>query len=159
MLSHELRSPLNPILGWAQLLRSHTLNEQQIAHGLEVIEHNANLQTQLIEDLLDVSRILRGKLSLNTTSVDLATVISAALETASLATNAKSIQLCSSLNPDTLRVSGDAVRPQHGADLDDTSLHCANLDIDSLQDASLKGASLSSTSFRNTNVRKSRFIQ
>ncbi|HEY9881779.1 MAG TPA: PAS domain S-box protein [Leptolyngbyaceae cyanobacterium] len=112
VLSHELRSPLNPILGWAKLLRSHTLNEQQIAHGLEVIERNANLQTQLIEDLLDVSRILRGKLSLNTTPVNLATVISAALETASLAADAKSIQLRSFLNPDTLRVSGDAVRLQ-----------------------------------------------
>ncbi|PSN78737.1 hypothetical protein C8B47_15330, partial [filamentous cyanobacterium CCP4] len=65
VVSHELRSPLNPILGWAQLLRQGQLNEQKTNHALEVIERNAQVQAQLINDLLDVSRILRGKLSLN----------------------------------------------------------------------------------------------
>lgn len=73
MLSHELRSPLNPILGWAKLLRTRKLDEQKTAHALETIERNANLQTQLIGDLLDVSRILQGKVSLNIAPVDLAT--------------------------------------------------------------------------------------
>uniref|UniRef100_A0ACD5GXG5 Histidine kinase dimerization/phospho-acceptor domain-containing protein n=1 Tax=Desertifilum tharense IPPAS B-1220 TaxID=1781255 RepID=A0ACD5GXG5_9CYAN len=64
VLSHELRTPLNPIVGWVRLLRTRKFNEAKIAQALETIERNALLQTQLIEDLLDVSRILRGKLVL-----------------------------------------------------------------------------------------------
>ncbi|HEY9738689.1 MAG TPA: PAS domain-containing protein, partial [Trichocoleus sp.] len=112
VLSHELRSPLNPILGWAKLLRSRTLDEQQIARGLEAIERNASLQTQLIEDLLDVSRILRGKLSVTIAPVDLAAAIANALETVRLAAEAKSIQIRSFLEPNALQVMGDAVRIQ-----------------------------------------------
>jgi PAS domain S-box-containing protein len=93
VLSHELRSPLNPILGWSQLLRSGKLNATKTAHALETIERNAKLQTQLIEDLLDVSRILQGKLSLNMAPVNLAVTIEAALETVRLAAQAKSIQV------------------------------------------------------------------
>ncbi len=65
IVSHELRSPLNPILGWSTLLRNRQLNEEKTIQAIEIIERNAKLQTQLIDDLLDVSRILRGKLSLN----------------------------------------------------------------------------------------------
>jgi signal transduction histidine kinase len=93
VLSHELRTPLNPILGWTQLLRSGKLNEKMTEQALSVIERNAKLQTQLIDDLLDVSSILRGKLNLNVDSVDLVSVIDAAMETLRLAAQAKSIDL------------------------------------------------------------------
>lgn len=84
VLSHELRSPLNPILGWVKLLRTRKLDEQKTAQALETIERNASLQTQLIGDLLDVSRILQGKLSLNIAPVDLAMTVRAAMETVQL---------------------------------------------------------------------------
>jgi PAS domain S-box-containing protein len=93
VLSHELRSPLNPILGWIGLLRNGRLNAAKTAYALETIERNARLQTQLIEDLLDISRILRGKLTFNRVPVNLAAIISAALETVQLAAEAKSIDL------------------------------------------------------------------
>jgi PAS domain S-box-containing protein len=112
VLSHELRSPLNPILGWAKLLRSRKLDEQKMAQALETIERNASLQTQLIGDLLDVSRILQGKLSLNIAPVDLATTIAAAMETVRLAADAKSIQIQTALNEGIGKVSGDSGRLQ-----------------------------------------------
>ncbi len=93
VLSHELRSPLNSILGWSKLLRSRKLDEATITRALETIERNATMQTQLIEDLLDVSRILQGKTSLNVCSVDLAWTIEAAIDTVRLSAQAKSIQL------------------------------------------------------------------
>jgi PAS domain S-box-containing protein len=93
ILSHELRSPLNAILGWAQLLRNRKFNEDQMAKGLETIERNARVQTQLIEDLLDISRIIRGKLQLNVRNCDLVPIILAAIETVSLAAQAKEIDL------------------------------------------------------------------
>ncbi|PSN15274.1 hypothetical protein C7293_07945 [filamentous cyanobacterium CCT1] len=112
VVSHELRSPLNPILGWSKLLRSRQLDEQKQAYALEVIERNAQIQAQLINDLLDVSRILRGKLSLNKTVVDLGLTIQAALETVQLAVEAKSIQICTEIDPAFRLVSGDADRLQ-----------------------------------------------
>ncbi|RCJ25784.1 hypothetical protein A6S26_15760 [Nostoc sp. ATCC 43529] len=93
VLSHELRTPLNPILGWAKLLRNSKLDGQKTAYALETIERNAQLQTQLIGDLLDVSRILQGKLSLDIAPVDLETIILAAIDTVHLAAQAKSINL------------------------------------------------------------------
>jgi PAS domain S-box-containing protein len=93
VLSHELRSPLNPILGWSRLLQLRKFNEATTDRALKTIERNAKLQTQLIEDLLDVSRILQGKLSLNICSIDLVTTIEAALETVRLAAETKSIDL------------------------------------------------------------------
>jgi signal transduction histidine kinase len=112
VLSHELRSPLNPILGWAKLLRTRKLDEQKTAQALETIERNASLQTQLIGDLLDVSRILQGKLSLNIAPVDLAMTVRAAMETVHLAAQAKSIQIHTTLNEATGKVSGDCARLQ-----------------------------------------------
>jgi PAS domain S-box-containing protein len=91
VLSHELRSPLNPILGWSRLLRSRALDAQTTERALETIERNAKLQAQLIEDLLDVSRILRGKLILNFVPVNLVPTIEAAMETMRLAAEAKAI--------------------------------------------------------------------
>ncbi|MBD1909936.1 MULTISPECIES: PAS domain-containing protein [unclassified Leptolyngbya] len=93
VLSHELRSPLNPILGWARLLQSGSLSAQKTQHALETIERNAKLQTQLIEDLLDVSRILRGKLVLSQAPVNLGMAVDSALETVRLAAEAKNIQV------------------------------------------------------------------
>lgn len=93
VLSHELRTPLNPIVGWSRLLRAKPPDPITLARGLETIERNAKIQTQLIEDLLDVSRILRGKFSLNAQPVNLVTVIESALETVRLSADAKSIQL------------------------------------------------------------------
>jgi signal transduction histidine kinase/ActR/RegA family two-component response regulator len=112
VLSHELRSPLNPILGWSKLLRTGRLDATKTAHALETIERNAKLQTQLIEDLLDVSRILQGKLGLNMASVNLAVTIEAALETVRLAAQAKSIQIQLRLDPTTGQVLGDSARLQ-----------------------------------------------
>jgi signal transduction histidine kinase/CheY-like chemotaxis protein len=93
VLSHELRSPLNPILGWSRLMRNRKLNDSTTAIALETIERNAKLQTQLIEDLLDVSRILQGKMSLNTSPVNLAATVDAAVETVRLAAEAKRLDL------------------------------------------------------------------
>ncbi|MDZ8187819.1 MAG: response regulator [Nostoc sp. ChiSLP02] len=112
VLSHEIRTPLNPILGWAKLLRTNKLNPQKTALALETIERNAKLQTRLIEDLLDISRILRGKLSLNICPVDLATIIRAAMETVRLSAEAKLIQISSNLDPSVGQVFGDAGRLQ-----------------------------------------------
>ncbi|MEC4817731.1 MAG: ATP-binding protein [Scytonema sp. PMC 1069.18] len=112
VLSHELRSPLNPILGWAKLLRSRKFDDKATDRALETIERNAKLQAQLIEDLLDVSRILRGKMVLNVCPVNLGTSIEAAIETVRLAAEAKGIQIQTVLNPNVGMVSGDPNRLQ-----------------------------------------------
>ena len=93
MLSHELRSPLNPILGWSKLLQSKPFDPATVQQALSTIERNAKVQTKLIDDLLDVARILGGKLKLEETAVNLATVIEAALEVVKTAAIAKSIEL------------------------------------------------------------------
>jgi PAS domain S-box-containing protein len=112
VLSHELRSPLNPILGWARILQTSQQDEAKTQYALETIERNAKLQAQLIEDLLDVSRILQGKLSLNTSPISLAFTIKAALETVRLASEAKSIQLQTVFEPNVGQVLGDSSRLQ-----------------------------------------------
>ncbi|PSR18510.1 PAS domain S-box protein [filamentous cyanobacterium CCP3] len=112
VVSHELRSPLNPILGWATLLQSGNLSEAKTKQALAVIERNAKLQTELIDDLLDVSRMLRGKLEINATTVNLAATIRAAIETVRLAAEAKSIQVDVHLDDQIGLVSGDATRLQ-----------------------------------------------
>lgn len=112
VLSHELRSPLNPILGWTRLLQTRKFDELATKRALETIERNAKLQTQLIEDLLDVSRILRGKMILNVVPVDLITVIEAALETVRLSAEAKGIQIHKVLKPEVGLISGDSSRLQ-----------------------------------------------
>ncbi|MEA5504489.1 PAS domain S-box protein [Halotia wernerae UHCC 0503] len=112
VLSHELRTPLNPILGWAKLLRTRQFDEATKIRALETIERNAKLQTQLIEDLLDVSRILQGKLKLNVSTMDLRTTITAALETVRLAAEAKSIEIQTVFSADMVQVMGDSDRLQ-----------------------------------------------
>ena len=112
VLSHELRSPLNPILGWAKLLRTRRLDPQKTEQALETIERNAKLQAQLVEDLLDISRILQGKLRLTIASVYLEPVIEAAIETVRLAAAAKSIQIETLFEAEGLTIVGDANRLQ-----------------------------------------------
>lgn len=112
VLSHELRSPLNPILGWAKLLQTREFNPTVLKKAVETIERNARLQAQLIEDLLDVSRILQGKISFNTVPVNLVTVIEAAMETVRLAAEAKMIDIQTTLDTAVGQVLGDPGRLQ-----------------------------------------------
>ena len=112
VLSHELRSPLNPILGWSRLLQNRKLDEAKTAQALATIERNAILQSKLIEDLLDVSRILQGKLSLTVSPVNLGSTIRGAIEIVRLAAEAKSIEIEAYLDPNVSFVLGDATRLQ-----------------------------------------------
>lgn len=112
IVSHELRTPLNPILGWSKLLCHGKVNATTTKAALETIERNARLQAQLIDDLLDVSRILRGKLNLTWQSIDLSFVVHAALETVRLAADAKSLTLQLHLEEPLAPVRGDATRLQ-----------------------------------------------
>ncbi|MEG4033558.1 chemotaxis protein CheB [Microcoleus sp. S36b_A4] len=109
-LSHELRNPLTPILGWSQILRSGKLKEPAVTKALEVIERSARAQSQLIEDILDISRITSGKLQLCICPIDLRLVVQAALEGVQLSAEAKNIQIVSQLIPTT--VLGDINRLQ-----------------------------------------------
>uniref|UniRef100_UPI0030D95342 hybrid sensor histidine kinase/response regulator n=1 Tax=Aetokthonos hydrillicola TaxID=1550245 RepID=UPI0030D95342 len=111
VLSHELRSPLNPILGWTKLLQKGRYDQAQQKQALETIERNAKLQIKLIDDLLDVAKILRGKLPLKPVPVNLLAIIEAALETVQAAAIAKSIVIEKVLlNP--VQVAGDGDRLQ-----------------------------------------------
>ena len=111
-LSHELRSPLNAMLGWLTLLRTRKFDEAAKTRALETIERNARTQAQLVEDILDVSRIIRGQLRLNVRPVTLVPVIESALDTVRPAADAKSIRLQSVLDPAAGPVSGDSDRLQ-----------------------------------------------
>lgn len=111
VLSHELRTPLNPILGWVKLLQRGKLDALKAAEALVIIERNAKLQLELIEDLLDVSRILQGKVNLNVTPVDLEATVLAAIETVRLAAEAKEIEIVTTFVP-VGQVTGDVSRLQ-----------------------------------------------
>ena len=113
-LSHELRTPLNAILGWATMLRSGRLSEQQRSRALDVIARSARTQADLIEDLLDVSRIVSGKMSVDMRQVHLAGPIGAAVETVRPAAEAKGIKLETRLDTDP-PVLGDPDRLQQVA--------------------------------------------
>ncbi len=112
VLSHELRSPLNAMLGWLTLLRTRKFDEAATARALETVERNARAQAQLVEDLLDVSRIIQGKLRLNVRAVDLLSVIEAAIDTVRPAALAKNIELQPVLDPAAGPVFGDSDRLQ-----------------------------------------------
>ncbi|NMG22903.1 PAS domain S-box protein, partial [Brasilonema bromeliae] len=112
VLSHELRSPLNAMLGWLTIMRTENLDEATTARALETIERNARAQAQLVEDLLDVSRIIQGKLRLNVRTVDLLPAIEAAIDTVNPAALAKNIRLQPVLDPDAGPVFGDSDRLQ-----------------------------------------------
>lgn len=111
-ISHELRTPLNAILGWSQVLRSGHPRGADLQQGLEVIERNARVQTQIIEDLLDMSRIISGKIRLDVQRVDLLPVIENALETVRPAADARGVRLQPTLDPQAGPVSGDPSRLQ-----------------------------------------------
>src|SRR6266446_2427342 len=111
-LSHELRTPLTSMLGWANILRGTSLDVALLDKGLEAIERNARVQTQLIDDLLDVSRIVSGKLHLDVRPVDLSSVIEAAITVVRPAADAKSIQLVPMYEPAIGVISGDSARLQ-----------------------------------------------
>jgi diguanylate cyclase (GGDEF)-like protein/PAS domain S-box-containing protein len=110
--SHELRSPLSVILGWAQLARSRKLNEATTSRALEIIERNARLQSQQIDHLLDLSRLLRGKVRLNVGRVHLPSVIESTIETLRLAADAKNIRVETAFDPAASYILGDAERLQ-----------------------------------------------
>jgi signal transduction histidine kinase/ActR/RegA family two-component response regulator len=114
-LSHELRTPLNAMLGWVQMLRSGRLDEHTTNRALEIIERNTKAQAQLIEDLLDVSRIITGKLRIEVRQLDLVPVVGAALDTVRPAAAAKQIELVARLDPAAGPVSGDPDRLQQVA--------------------------------------------
>ncbi|WP_373527668.1 ATP-binding protein [Nostoc sp.] len=112
IVSHELRTPMTAIIGWAGMLQTGALDEAKVTLALEIIERNANLQMQLIEDLLDISRIVRGELSLSIDLVDLVKVITAAIEVVQSLADAKSIQIETILDTSIEKISGDSDRLQ-----------------------------------------------
>ncbi len=112
ILSHELRTPLNAILGWSEILRTGEPNREEVIEGVEVIERNARAQARLVEDVLEVSRIVCGKIRLNLGQVDLAAVIEAALASAHPAAAAKGIALRPLVEPLPSLSPGDADRLQ-----------------------------------------------
>jgi PAS domain S-box-containing protein len=112
IVSHELRSPLNAILGWARLLRTRKMNPEKVEQALATIERNAQAQTQLIEDLLDISRIIRGAIRIYPRPVNLMTVLQAAIDTTRPAAETKSIQLKTEFETTVGMVSGDPERLQ-----------------------------------------------
>ncbi|MEH1962266.1 MAG: ATP-binding protein [Nostoc sp.] len=111
-LSHELRTPLNAIMGWTQLLRSRKLDETTTGRALETIERNTKSLTQLIEDILDVSRIIRGTLHLNIHQVKLVPLVEAAIDTVRPAAQAKEISIKCRFKPEVGVIVGDANRLQ-----------------------------------------------
>ena len=111
-LSHELRTPLNAILGYARMLRSGVLKEDRHAQALETVERNATSLTQMVEDVLDVSRIAAGKIRLHIQPVDLGSVLRDAMATVTPAADAKGVRLDSILDPQVGPVSGDPDRLQ-----------------------------------------------
>jgi PAS domain S-box-containing protein len=110
-LSHELRTPMNAILGWTQLLRIHC-GPEDLKNGLETIERNARTQTHLIDDLLDVSRIISGKMRLDVQRVDLPSVVSDAIASVQPAADAKGVRLYKVIDPQAAPINGDANRLQ-----------------------------------------------
>ena len=111
-LSHELRTPLNAVLGYTQMLRGGVIEADRVPAVLETIERNARLQRQLVEDVLDVSRIITGKLRLDVQPVDVARVVGDAIDTVTPAANAKGVRLQTMLDRSGVEVAGDAQRLQ-----------------------------------------------
>jgi len=111
-VSHELRAPLNAMLGWAQILRSTRVDDKTLAHAIEIIERSARTQSRLIEDLLDTARIVSGKLRLDIQPVDLASLIENAVEVLRPASEAKRIDIRLELNAGREVITGDPDRLQ-----------------------------------------------
>ena len=111
-LSHEVRTPLNAMLGWATILRKRPCTEAEIREGIEVIERNCRAQAQLMDDALEMSRVISGKLRLDVKLCDLTSVIYAALDVVRAAADAKKIDLRAAINPDVSATYCDDVRMQ-----------------------------------------------
>jgi PAS domain S-box-containing protein len=111
-LSHELRTPLNAVIGWSRMLKSGRLDQESATHAIDVIERNAWAQKQIIEDILDVSRVITGKLQLHLGPVDLVTVVKAALDAVRPAFDAKEIKIETHYQEGLKIVAGDADRLQ-----------------------------------------------
>ncbi|HEY6138121.1 MAG TPA: PAS domain-containing sensor histidine kinase [Thermoanaerobaculia bacterium] len=111
-VSHELRTPLVAIVGWSQMLRGNHVDPANARHALEVIERSAKVQAQLIEDLLDISRIISGKLRLDVQPIDPARPIEAAIDVVRPAASAKKIELRAALDPDAGQIRADPDRLQ-----------------------------------------------
>jgi signal transduction histidine kinase len=111
-VSHELRTPLVAIVGWSQMLRGNHVDPAEAEHALEVIARSAKLQAQLIDDLLDISRIISGKLRLHVVPIDPAAAVAEAIEVVRPAAAAKNIDLQFSLDPDVGQIMADADRLQ-----------------------------------------------
>lgn len=111
-VSHELRTPLNAILGWSSMLRGGRLKPEDAQRAVETVERSARSQSQLIDDLLDISRIITGKLRLEISSVELTDVINAAIDSVRPAAEAKEIRLQTILDSETGKISGDVSRLQ-----------------------------------------------
>src|SRR5689334_25391534 len=111
-LSHELRTPQTPVVGWIKLLRSGTLDEKSVSQALDAIERNAWLQSRLIDDLLDTSRIANGKLHFEPKAIDLDTAVKAAVDTVRTSAAARNIELSVTLHPASLVVMGEPLRLQ-----------------------------------------------
>jgi PAS domain S-box-containing protein len=112
VLSHELRTPLNAMLGWTRMMKSGILDEARTAQAIETIERNARLQNNLIEDLLDVSRIISGKMRIETEEVDIVAVVKTCVETAKPSAEEKNISLTFKSDAPAQKLSGDAMRLQ-----------------------------------------------
>jgi signal transduction histidine kinase len=112
-LSHELRTPLNAVLGWTNILRLEKVEGEKFKQGLEVIDRNARIQAKLIEDLLDMGRIISGKIQLDLRQVDLPTVLTESIETLRTTAEAKGVRLETVVHPFAVPISGDANRLQH----------------------------------------------
>jgi PAS domain S-box-containing protein len=111
-LSHELRTPLNAILGYARMLRRGMLTGDKVARGLEIVERSATSLTQIVEDVLDVSRIISGKIRLNVQPVDLPAIVNEAVAAILPAADAKAIRVQTAVDPEARPVSGDPDRLQ-----------------------------------------------
>lgn len=111
-LSHELRTPLTAILGWSQILRGSANNAESITRAVDVIYRNARTLTQLVEDMLDMNRILMGRVKLDLQILDLATVISAAADSVSPSADLKQIRIIKEIDPEVSEIRGDPTRLQ-----------------------------------------------
>lgn len=111
-VSHELRTPLNAILGWTQMLKNGIVGFEQLPKAIETIERNSRSQAQLVEDLLDVTRIVSGKLRLNVKPVELASVVETAIDTVRPAAEARNVEIEKHFDEHPALVSGDAERLQ-----------------------------------------------
>jgi PAS domain S-box-containing protein len=111
-VSHELRTPLNAMVGWARMLRAGKLDENKVNHAIEIIDRNAKAQAKLIEDILDVSRIVAGKVRLDPLPVELRQIIEAAVDSIRPAADSKQVQLKLDLDSAMGMVSGDPARLQ-----------------------------------------------